>query len=126
MSAYLDTHVAVWLFGGLLDRLSRAASRAIEANDLLISPIVLLELEYLHKRKRISRQAVDVSQYLSSAFGVAICHYPFPAVILESVGLDWTSDPFDRIIVAQAKANDNAVLITADDLIRRHYKRAIW
>ena len=95
MSAYLDTHVAVWLFGGLLDRLSRAASRAIEANDLLISPIVLLELEYLHKRKRISRQPVDVPPYLSSAFGVGICRYPFPAV-------------------------------TLDDLIRRHYKRAIW
>ena len=96
------------------------------ANDLLISPIVLLELEYLHKRKRISRQAVDVSQYLSSAFGVGICHYPFPAVTLESVGLDWTCDPFDRMIVAQARANDNAVLITADAFIRRHYKRAIW
>jgi PIN domain nuclease of toxin-antitoxin system len=37
----------------------------------------------------------------------------------------WVRDPFDRLIVAQASAND-APLITKDEKIRRHYKRAIW
>ena len=37
----------------------------------------------------------------------------------------WIRDPFDRLIVAHAAAND-APLITRDEKIRRHYKRAVW
>jgi PIN domain nuclease of toxin-antitoxin system len=126
LSSYLDTHVAVWLYAGRLDRLSQPAKTEIDAQDLLLSPIVLMELEYLRQRKRVARGPVEVFQYLNATFGVGLCHYPFPAVALEGIGLNWTNDPFDRIIVAQAKANDNAPLITADAAIRRHYKRAVW
>jgi PIN domain nuclease of toxin-antitoxin system len=37
----------------------------------------------------------------------------------------WTCDPFDRLIVANAKAA-GAPLVTKDEGIRRHYRRAIW
>jgi PIN domain nuclease of toxin-antitoxin system len=37
----------------------------------------------------------------------------------------WTRDPFDRLIVANALAND-APLITKDEEIRRNYSRSIW
>lgn len=37
----------------------------------------------------------------------------------------WTRDPFDRLIVANAKAA-GAPLITKDERIRKHYRRAIW
>ena len=45
--AYLDTHVAAWLFAGDVTRLSAAARGAIEKNDLLLSPAVVFELQYL-------------------------------------------------------------------------------
>jgi PIN domain nuclease of toxin-antitoxin system len=125
-SAYLDTHIAVWLFGGGSERLSSAAKRQIEVEDLLISPMVLLELEYLHARKRIVRAPAEVFNYLNSTFGVDLCHYPFPAVAREAVRMTWTNHPFDRIIVPQAGANDMTSLVTADSAIRRHYKRAVW
>ncbi len=35
------------------------------------------------------------------------------------------SDPFDRLIVANAKAR-NAPLVTKDERIRRHYSSAVW
>ena len=35
--AYLDTHVAAWLFAGDITRLSAAARVAIEGDDLLVS-----------------------------------------------------------------------------------------
>jgi PIN domain nuclease of toxin-antitoxin system len=38
----------------------------------------------------------------------------------------WTRDPFDRLIVANAKANGFAWLISADEHIRNHYPRAVW
>lgn len=126
MSAYLDTHVAVWLHDGLVERLSAAARDAIEANDLLISPMVLLEFQYLRERKRIRVDAAELFAYLNATFGVALCTFPFPAVAQEALSVSWTADPFDRIIVAQASSNRGAALITADTQIRKHYERAVW
>jgi PIN domain nuclease of toxin-antitoxin system len=37
----------------------------------------------------------------------------------------WTRDPFDRLITAQA-ASYNQVLLTKDETIRKHYANAIW
>jgi PIN domain nuclease of toxin-antitoxin system len=47
-------------------------------------------------------------------------------VALEAIDVDWTTDPFDRLIVAQAIANSNAKLITRDRLIRKNYPQAVW
>jgi PIN domain nuclease of toxin-antitoxin system len=126
MSAYLDTHVAVWMHAGLIERLSVEAKRQIEKQDLLLSPMVLLELQFLHDRKRIRALAEAIVKDLNSDFGVNLCTLPFPAVVREAMTVDWTSDPFDRIIVAQAAANRRERLITADDRIRKHYDRAVW
>jgi PIN domain nuclease of toxin-antitoxin system len=118
--------VAVWLHAGLVERLSTTAKREIEDNDLLMSPIVLVEMEYLYRRKRIAVAPVAVFSYLNTTFGIGMCDYPFPAVALAAIDLNWTNDPFDRIIVAQAAANHDSPLITADTEIRRHYKPAVW
>lgn len=126
MSVYLDTHVAVWLHEGILENLSREAMRQIEDNDLLISPMVLLEFEYLFEKKAISIGGMAVFNYLQTTFGINLCTFPYPAVAREALTCKWTRDPFDRIIVAQAQANKDSVLLTADTKIRTHYKRAVW
>jgi PIN domain nuclease of toxin-antitoxin system len=126
VSIYLDTHVAVWLHDGLLTRLSAEAKRQIEANDLLVSPMVLLELQNLYERKRMAKAPVSVYATLHASFDIGVCGFPFAAVALEALSLDWSRDPFDRIIVAQAIANHDAVLLTADTRIRSHYRRAVW
>lgn len=126
MSVYLDTHVAVWLHDGLVERLSAEAKRQIEANDLLLSPMVLLELQYLYDRKRVGLEPVPIYSYLNATFGVGLCSLPFAAVAMEALGTSWTNDPFDRLIVAQAKANGDSTLLSADIQIRQHYSGAIW
>jgi PIN domain nuclease of toxin-antitoxin system len=124
--AYLDTHVAVWLRAGLVERISLAAKERIEACDLLLSPMAFLELQYLFERKRIAVDAADAYGYLNATFGIALCGLPFAAVARAAAQTSWTSDPFDRIIVGQAQANNDAPLITADTEIRRHYAGAVW
>jgi PIN domain nuclease of toxin-antitoxin system len=124
--AYLDTHVAVFLHDGLIEEFSSAAKRQIENNALLISPMVVLELENLHLRKKISVDARTLTATLSESFGVAVCAFPFAGVVYESLSLEWASDLFDRLIVAQAAANRNSPLITRDRLIRCHYSNAVW
>jgi PIN domain nuclease of toxin-antitoxin system len=124
--AYMDTHVAVWLYAGIVERLSTAARREIEERDLRISPMVLVEFQYLYERKRIEVEPAAIAAYLQSTFGISICDFPFPAVAHAALKVDWTSDPFDRLIVAQAQANSHSPLVTADSQIRRHYRRAVW
>ena len=126
---YLDTHTAVYLYAGKIGALSPNATEAIDGDDdLLISPMVLLELEYLRERKRILRNTWrEILVALEIEWGVRVCHYPFP-VIAEAAAehCRWTGDPFDRIIVANAIANNNSPLVTQDRSIRKHYRSAIW
>jgi PIN domain nuclease of toxin-antitoxin system len=85
-----------------------------------------LELDYLFQRKRIRVDAAAMLSVLNACFGVSLCQLPFAAVVLESLKHTWTTDPFDRLIVAQAGANHGAMLITRDRLIRQKYTNAIW
>jgi PIN domain nuclease of toxin-antitoxin system len=124
--AYLDTHIAVFLYDGLVEKLSKSANREIEASDLLISPIVLLELEYLFTRKRIGIPPRELYHTIHVDFGVRMCGFPFAKVADCALDVGWTHDPFDRLIVAQAKANRDSPLITKDELIRENYTRAVW
>lgn len=57
---------------------------------------------------------------------VSVCDFPFAAVSLAALQIDWTSNPFDRLIVAHAIANHDSTLITSDAKIRRHYPNAAW
>jgi len=124
--AYLDTHIAVFLHDGLVEKFTQSAKREIEASDLLISPMVVLELEYLFKRKKIGIPARELYHTIHVDFGVRMCGLPFAKVVDAAIDVDWTNDPFDRMIVAQAKANRDSPLITRDELIREKYPRAVW
>ncbi|HTV05638.1 MAG TPA: type II toxin-antitoxin system VapC family toxin [Acidobacteriaceae bacterium] len=126
MTGYLDTHVVVWLANRSLERLTRRARRAVEQHDLLISPMVMLELAYLYERKRITLPARDVLLKLEHEIGLRVCGLPFPQVANAALDELWTRDAFDRVIVAQAKANGLAPLISADEEIQQHYPRTIW
>lgn len=124
--AYLDTQVVVWLHDRLLERLTQEAKRQIEKNDLLISPMAFLELQYLFDRKRVSTSPLEIYTNLHGAIGLSLCNFPFPAIAIEALSCTWTNDPFDRIIVSHAKANGEAVLVTSDVQIRQHYPSARW
>jgi PIN domain nuclease of toxin-antitoxin system len=122
---YLDTHAAVALYQGEPTVFSAKAREALEEDtDIRISPMVLLELEYLHEIKRIRVPAARILGSLSTEIGLTLCNMPFSEVVRQALEERWTRDPFDRLIVAQAKAND-ATLITRDRAMRRRYARAL-
>jgi len=127
VKAYLDTHVAVRLAHGELAQLSQAAIDTIARMDLLISPMVLLELEYLFELKKETRlSAEDIQRKLEYELGARVCDLDFRSTARIAAGEKWTRDPFDRIIVAHAKVNGLSTLISADRLILQNYPRAIW
>ena len=122
---YLDTHVAVWLYEGDRTKLSKTVAEQIEADSLFVSPAVLLEIEYLYERKKLTVGGRAIIGALTREIGLSLCELTFAAVAENAIDLKWTRDPFDRLIVAHAAAND-ATLLTKDERIRRHYKRAVW
>jgi PIN domain nuclease of toxin-antitoxin system len=126
LSSYIDTQVAVWLALGALDRLSPTATKHIKSTDLLISPTVVLELEYLYEIKRFTLPALDIVRKLEHEIGIRVCGLGFPEIVTVSLGEKWTRDPFDRLIVAHAKANGLSPLVSADRSIRENYLRAVW
>ena len=122
---YLDTHVVVWLYSGETELFPATAIQLIEDNELLISPMVLLELQYLLEIKRIIVEPTIIFDNLSETVGLQKCRSSFGRVIAESMRVTWTRDPFDRIITATA-AMHSAILLTKDDQIRREYSLALW
>ncbi len=88
--------------------------------------MVVLELEYLYELKRTKLQARELLLKLEHEAGVRVCDLSFPALAHVALDEKWTRDPFDRIIVAHAKANGWAALISADETIARNYARTVW
>jgi PIN domain nuclease of toxin-antitoxin system len=104
---------------------SAQARAAIEkADDLRLSPMVQLELRYLFEIKRMKYSSEKLLAALRLEIGLQICDIPFPEVAQQALTERWTRDPFDRIIVAQARLN-KATLITRDRHILKHYVHAL-
>jgi len=123
---YLDTHVPIWLYASVKKKISPAACATIEAaKDLRISPMVLLEIDFLHEVKRISVGSNEIFTYLHHNLGLTICDRAFGDVVANASTQNWTRDPFDRLIVAQA-ALGNDQLISKDSMIKDHYSEALW
>ncbi len=125
MSCFLDSHIVIWLYEKRLDLLSEKARKFIEENDLLISPIVKMEIEYLFEIEKIKDDSDTIIDYLDKHIDLKIENSDFLEIIKISINEKWTRDPFDRIIVAHAKLMDLA-LISKDEKINKNYFRTIY
>ena len=122
---YLDTHVLVWIAAKKAPQLSSSAVALIEKHEVRVSPVVRLELQYLYELGKVRTSAKKLLERLQNQLDLVICDSPFQRVIEQASSESWTRDPFDRIIVAQAKINQ-AILISRDAHIREYYPMASW
>lgn len=123
--SFLDTHVVCWLYEGRLDLVSVSAQAAIESGVLRVSPMALLEVQYLFEIGRISKTAKAIFTALADDIGLRESEAAFADIVAKAQTLSWTRDPFDRLIVAEALVCD-ADLITRDETIREHFVNAVW
>lgn len=122
---YLDTHVLVWLYAGQSERFPASLYQRLNSQELLVSPMVELELRYLYEIERISVPETVVLTDLKQRLGLRCCDQPFAAVVAAATQQSWTRDPFDRLIVAQA-ALQQAALVSKDKMVLKHYALACW
>jgi PIN domain nuclease of toxin-antitoxin system len=122
---YLDTHIIVWLYAGKIEKLSEQAKELINGHEVIISPVVRLELKYLFEIQRVTDEANEIIFDLSDRIGLKICDKNLNTVVSGALDLSWTRDPFDRIIVANAAIDQN-ILVTKDQNILENYEKATW
>lgn len=122
---YLDTHVVVWLYLKELNLFPSTVLTLLDTKQLTISPIILLELQYLHEIGRLKVGGEKIYSSLHKSIGLTTSSENFCDIIQYALKQSWTRDPFDRIIVAQAALNSSS-LISRDETIRKHYQHAIW
>ena len=124
-SLFLDTHVVVWLATKERGYMPGSVIKRIESSSLSVSPMTILEMQYLVDAQKINLDPLNVIEKLNSLIGLEVNKASFESVINEALALSWTRDPFDRFIVAQASML-NAPFLTKDRQILRHYPHAVW
>ena len=87
--------------------------------------MVLFEMKLLQEIGRLNASPADWLTILQRDFGVSLCPIPFHLVIESASGETWTRDPFDRLIVAQAKIAGGK-LISKCTRIRDNFPDALW
>jgi PIN domain nuclease of toxin-antitoxin system len=117
--------VVGWLYEGADRRIPAIARELIASGEPRISPVVELELTYLHEVGKVTEPASAPLRALRRAIGLEVADLPAAALIGAAVELSWTRDPFDRLIAAQAVAAD-VPLITADRTMLANLPQAVW
>ena len=128
MKLLLDTHAALWLINEYEKLSSKVASMLTdEANELYISIISAWEIAIKASIGKLSE--FDGG---SKAFLAQIDNMPINiiTVLPEHIGIVETlpfhhRDPFDRLIIATAKAESMAIL-TSDENIQKYDVSCIW
>lgn len=128
MRFLLDTHVVVWTIYEP-HRISSRVRLILEdpTNELIVSHSTLWELLNKVGRGQLRLTTGSVKEVFGriQALGVTLLAVNLDD-ILAAAGLPHlNSDPFDRMLVAQALAED-VPLITADTEIRQYPVQTIW
>lgn len=132
---HLDTHVVVWLYGEERGRIPVPLRHRLAVASLRYSPTVRMELGYLHAKGRVTDTPEQIVGSLAKSINLReepdSNHASFSRIIDEACGgaiSDWDNrDPFDRLIVAHARAAD-ALLVTKDQSMHDRWPGgfAVW
>jgi len=120
---FMDTHAVVWLYSGK-KVFGQKSLQLMNESYMRISPIVRLELMMLFRKGRI----IDPFTILSSLkkdFYFDEDPIDFSSLITKSMLIDFTNDPFDRLIVAHATLRES-YLISKDRDILKNSNWAVW
>jgi PIN domain nuclease of toxin-antitoxin system len=90
---HLDTHTAIWISEGRRETLPERSRKLLRTYRPMISPMVQLELAFLHQVGRIAKTPAQIIEKLRrySDLGIAESHFDRVAAI--AAGLDYTRDP---------------------------------
>lgn len=119
MRVLLDTHFLVWIL---------TENQRLESYPTLgtyqpwgVSPVALLELQYLTEIGRIELKTMAFLKALGGDARFVIDEIPLLMLIRHALPLSWTRDPFDRLLSAHSTARD-VPLCTVDRNLQSHHR----
>lgn len=118
MRLLLDTHFLIWILTGT-ERI-REFPWLDDHRPWGISPISLLELQYLSEIGRIELDAAGLLEALQRDARFVLDEPPLVPLIERALPLTWTRDPFDRLLAAHSTAR-RVPLCTVDRLLRQNH-----
>ena len=115
----LDTHFLIWL---VLGSKRLAEFPWVERHcPWGVSPISFLEIQLLAEIGRLSVHNPEFTSAVMEDPRFTVDDIPLVTVIRHGLGLAWTRDPFDRMLVAHSLAR-RTPLCTVDRHIRKHHR----
>lgn len=119
VTVLLDAHFLIWI---ILGSPRLAHFPWVERHRPWgISPVSLLEIQLLAERGRAAVRNPEFTKTLMDDPRFTVDDIPLATLIRHALGLTWTRDPFDRMLVAHSLAR-RVRLCTADRDIRRHHR----
>ena len=85
----------------------------------------MMELKYLQEIGRLTDTPYNIFGDLNAMIDLRVDEVEMFDVIKKSLSLEWTRDPFDRLIVANAMVRDYP-LLTKDEKILTHFDGAFF
>jgi PIN domain nuclease of toxin-antitoxin system len=115
----LDTHFLIWL---VLESKRLGEFPWLERHRPWgVSPVSFLEIQLLAEIGRLSVHNPEFTNAVMEDPRFTVDDIPLATVIRHGLKLDWTRDPFDRMLVAHSLAR-RMPLCTVDRRIRTHHR----
>jgi PIN domain nuclease of toxin-antitoxin system len=121
----LDTHIIIWLYSKDFSQFTPKVQKLLHSSELIVSPMVRLELALLYEIGRVNSPPDMVFRDLQSTLPITVLDLDFALTSKEAETLQWTRDPFDRLIVATSQAT-GIPLLTKDRNILANFNLAVW
>lgn len=118
VKALLDTHFVLWIVAGA-DRL-RSFPWIERYRPWGVSPVSLLEIQYLSEIGRVEVQNPQFTDALVEDPRFLIDEIPLVPLMRRAIELSWTRDPFDRLIAAHSSIR-RVPLCTTDRNLRENH-----
>lgn len=125
MRLLLDTHLVLWWMAGEVSRISRKALAALgsEGHEPVVSAVSIWEAAIKRGLGKLEAPG-DLLPQLEGA-GVELLPITARHADLVAALPMHHRDPFDRLLVAQAKA-EGLALVTDDERLRRYEVEVVW
>ncbi|MBW3660695.1 MAG: hypothetical protein KY397_03575 [Gemmatimonadetes bacterium] len=119
LNSLLDTHFLIWVI---------EASRRLEDHPWLgdyrpwgVSPVSFLEMKFLGEIGRLDLDGQGFADRVGDDPRFVVDEAPLAALVRHALPLDWTRDPFDRLLAAHS-ASRRVPLCTVDRTIRANHR----
>lgn len=115
----LDTHFLIWI----TTRSKRVAEFPwIERyRPWAVSPVSFLEIQYLAEVGRLEVRSPDYMETVMEDPRFIVDEVPLVRLIRASLALDWTRDPFDRLLCAHSLSR-RVPFCSVDQIIRTRHQ----